>query len=302
MHLILTTCAFLVIFSIFSFAQLQKLKESNTTESVYTNCFGLSVASTSKLIAVNAKDAFHKLCPDAPKPQKEGKLTSHLHISSLIQKEDKPQVTEESKTAKVLLKRTILALYGDKTFFLEAGMNDAKVDDFIATLFFNAKDLPTKNFLKKPQSLANVNMQDKTYQGLLYKMLKGNTPPNEGSIAPQTNPENYKSLTNFIRFERRATLTSVYLAPEEILTALFSDPDTVKEVMAARMRCFREQEKETKNKKNQDQNTPPVQNQALEESKKEFEKFRDALIEGIDKSLIDFQISHTNPNACGKDS
>ena len=305
MHLIMTTFAFLMIFSIFSFAQLQKLKENYTAESVYTGCFEKTIDDLSDRISKKAARAFHTLCPDKPKQERGKKLISFLHISSLIQPDALPQQSAESKAAKALLKRLILTLYGDKTFFLEAGMDEATVENLIATLFLNAKDLPIKNFLKSPRALANVPLNNKTYEGVLYKMLKGNTPPKNDSDVPFANPENYKSLANFIRFQKKASIISVYLAPDEVLIALFQNLALVNEVIEIRNKIYKEQLKEKNEKKknkNSDPQTVPVQNTDLDEYKKKFENYRESIADDIDKNLIDFNISLSDPEDYTRDT
>lgn len=303
MHLLMTTFAFLIIFSIFSYAQLQKLKEDGITGSIYAGCFEKSIDELAGKLRKKAYYVHQKLDSNKKSSQEhKERLHSYLYIASLIQQPDtQPQETAESKAAYTLLKSTIFALYKNKAFFIEAEMDEAKVDNLLAMLFLNAKDLPIKNFVKSPESLANVPLNNKIYEGVLYKMLKGNTPPNAAADAPFINPENYKSLTHFIRFNKANSIISVYLAPVEILIALFKDPKIVEQVITARDEVFKEQQKEKSADKQTSPNNVPVQNTDLDARKLAFEKFRDLIRDDIDKTLVDFNISLTNPDDGNKD-
>ena len=179
MHLLMTTFAFLMIFAIFSYAQFQKLSETSFAENLYTARFEAENESLAKCFYERAHDLLYRKVSSTPQPdtkekdKNKGKRTGYLHIASLIQRGDVVQETEESKAAKRILKQLIVTLYGNKTFFLDANMDDAKIDALIDLIFRNAKELAKKNYLQDTKILANVDLDNEPFQEVLYKVLKG---------------------------------------------------------------------------------------------------------------------------------
>lgn len=290
MHLLMTTFAFLMIFAIFSYAQFQKLSETTFTERLYTARFKQENDALSDSFS---KRAIELLSPHSSTERDDdsntnGKCTRYLHIDSLIQRDEVALETEESKAAKSLLKQLIVTLYGTKTFFLEAGMDTTKIDALVELMFRNAKELANKNYLKDIKVLANVGLNNEIYQEVLYKMLKGTAVDQQNDDPLFKKANNYKSLCQFVRFQRRIknpAIMSVYLAPNELLVALFQDPDVVANILARRKEFFKKLQADTEKKIHEEQLATDFANE-----------FQSQIPVGIDKNLIDFKVSRTDPN------
>ncbi len=291
MHLLMTTFAFLMIFAIFSYAQFQKLSETSFSETLYTERFEVENENLATCFMERARELFHRKAPSTPQPASKnknmGKRTGYLHIASLIQRGDVIQETEESKAAKLILKKLILSLYGDKTFFLDASMDDAKIDALIDLIFRNAKELANKNYLKDTKALANVGLNNEPFQEVLYKMLKGSVVGGQAKDPLFKTANNYKSLCSFVRFKKRIknpTIMSIYLAPEELLLALFQDSKVVDKVIAKREEIFEKLDEDKDKKLNEEQLATDF-----------ITEFQPQIPAGIEKNLIDFKISRSNP-------
>ena len=280
-----------MLFSIYSIAQFRLLKQDLIKDSAYKDC--MSQAKEEVTEKMNDRTSY-LLSTFGVKAESGSKRTSYLHISSLIQDKSGEQKTDEAKWTKKLLIGTILELYGDKKFFKDANMTAKRVEEMINLLFQSALDTPTKDFHKSPHALSNVHLNDPILQEVFYKIMKGNIPP-KGAISSKK--ENYPSLADYIRFEKKGYIMSLYLAPKELLMALFEDESLVEELLHLRTKIYAEQQRATKQKKANNKDPQANQNSELDTLKQEFDSYRSKLPSGMPPHLVDFTISGSNPNA-----
>jgi hypothetical protein len=285
MHLLMTTFAFLLLFSIYSIAQFRLLKQDLIKDSAYRDCIGKIEEAEVKKISERTAELLTKF---GVKSSAGTRRTSFLHISSLVQDKNNPQDTEEVKWVKKLLIGTIFELYHEKTFFQDAKMTPEHIEKMITQLFQTASDTPLKDFPKSPHALSNAHLDDPIVQEVFYKMMKGNMPP-KGQ--PLNAKENYPSLEELIRFEKKNYIMSVYRAPKALLMALFEDQSVVDNVMELRTKIAAEKQRMSKQKKAQNNDPTAQQQTEFDKLKQELENLRAKLPSGLPPHLIDFNIS-----------
>lgn len=99
----------------------------------------------------------------------------------------------------------------------------------------------------------------------------------EGEDAQDAIPRNYCSLFSFATMVKGKTL-SIYLAPEEILLALYGNPQIVAEIIQTRSLAYKEYSK----------NPTP-------EGKAALERFKNVQA-AVDSKYLDFSVTKTDPN------
>lgn len=292
MHLLATTFAFLMIFAMFAYTQFQNYKDHQLIDSTYSHHIEQRTIKVQSQLHKESKKLFNKLHPPKDQPPRGSDTrTSLLHIRSLFKEKEKAEETEKKKAAEKLLARLLTALYKNQPFFEEAKQQDRHLEEgVIHDMIKQGELLANKNALKQEEDLATLELDDPVHRGVLYKILKGNTPQasqdsvDKEELPPLTSSENYYSLCDFIELSdtQRKTVMSVYLAPKELLEALFQSEDTANDILRKRMEVF-EAVRAEKNANKAQQG----------EEFKEYVKRR--LPADINPDIIDLEISSTNP-------
>jgi len=146
------------------------------------------------------------------------------------------------------------------------------LDELVASLTHAIDALPPEKKLKKAAELANLNLSDKDMNEVFYKMLHG-APYKEIVISadskipptsPQTfdeadvedeeennelekeadeykSPKGYFSLLDFVNLSQSPKIR-VYLAPREVLEAIFHDSATVDDIISQRKTLYSQAE------------------------------------------------------------
>lgn len=295
MHLLATTFAFLLIFAMFAYTQFQNYKDHQLIDSTYSHHIEQKSIKMQTQLYHISMELFNELHPKGDKQRKRGSdtRTSYLHIRSLFKEKGKTEAeeSEKKKVAERLLTRLLTVLYKNQPFFEEAKQQEGHLEEgVIQDMMAQGTHLAKKNGLKYREDLATLELDNSLHQGVLYKILKGNTPQasqdsiEKGELPPLTSPENYYSLCDFIEIAdtQRRTVMSVYLAPKELLEALFQNEETANDVLRKRMEVY-EAVKAQKNTNKAEQG----------EEFREYVKRR--LPADINPDIIDLEISSTNP-------
>lgn len=292
MHLLATTFAFLMIFAMFAYTQFQNYKDHQLIDSTYSHHIEQKTIKVQSQLHKISTRLFNELHPKGEKKQRSSDTrTSLLHIRSLFKEKEKAEETEKKKAAEKLLARLLTALYKNQPFFKEAKQQDGHLEEgVIHDMIKQGELLANKNALKQEEDLATLELDDPVHRGVLYKILKGNTPQasqdsvDKEELPPLTSSENYYSLCDFIELSdtQRKTVMSVYLAPKELLEALFQSEDTANDILRKRAEVF-EAVRAEKNANKAQQG----------EEFREYVKRR--LPADINPDIIDLEISSTNP-------
>jgi len=274
-------------------------KLSNKSRTLYTKEKGKMSPPQSKLIASkidstaaaneNAliseeeeEDAPIEIPEEEPAKRNTGeKRTSHLHIGALFRGENPTHLDGQGKAAFTLLKNLLTSMYGDQKFFKDAKAKDPEFEEhFLLDLIEQAQDAQQENmWMNKVMDINSLELNDANQMYARYKMLKGTKSRYEPDHEAMTG---YYSIDDFASMtSRKNTVMSLWLAPKELLMALFQDADLVQEVLEVR----RDGYYDLKNGKTTEQTI--AQDLRLRYS---------SHIQGFDANFIDFNVTKTRPH------
>lgn len=250
-----------------------------------------------------AKDKETK--PEETKPAEKPKDSRpRLSLAALFDKTKKDS-SVQSQQMGALLKTLMQTLYGNQPFFKKLEQERPQfMDELIQAMVEAADMLPKEKKLKKASDLANLKLADETLDTLLYKILRGGPyldvlensevkkePPlieeekndlgdSDGTTSEEfESPKGYFSLLDFVTLEPSSKVR-VFLAPREVLTAIFQNPEVVDRIMAERRDLYRQARRGT------DVNT------LKEAFKNQFDNLRNP---AVDSTLLDYSVSKTDP-------
>lgn len=242
----------------------------------------------SKNKEIDPAEERRELVRDKIKETRGPKHTSRfLHLSILMGSNASTDDTM-AKGALFLLKRLCHVLFQTQDFYdamsTQGGFEGIDVDSFFKSTFETAKKGldNTKSSanrvrpIKTAKDLANIVFQSPVEQYLLYKVLRG------GGAAEVEAAGSYKSLLQYITLDKKPYLLNLYLAPRELLMALFNDEQVVSKVCEYRMELYHKLKKET-----------GVKNDLQQQFQNEFTTF---IPTEVPQAAINFHISLTKPS------
>ncbi len=280
--------------------QARKLHEKHSptpqkasSKAISSQVDSTTAADTNALIIDENEDEEPALDPpDMPDDEKDKpdkkvknrapkKCTSYLHVHDIFMGEN-PTITEgKGKSAFILLKNLIAALYSGQDFFEAAKDKIPDLEEqFVQSLYESAKDSQTEEqWLLTFKNLDQLELDDKTQTDLRYKAFTGNKRrlDKESSEAP-----GYFPLYEFTSIKKNDAIMSLWTAPKPLLMALFQNEEVVQEVLETRKEIYNARRRKTL------ANSQPSDEPDL---KLQFSSY----IRDIDPQHIDFQISGTRP-------
>lgn len=241
------------------------------------------------------------------KPQPKINASPRISLALFLDKQKQAAQPDQLQQTTVLLKNLLHVLYHSQPFYEALIQENPHFPDELITSMINAIDaLPRQNRPKKVEDLYNLTLSSPKLNEALYKIFHGapekytepaEKPPAEEvkedkledtsqdtdilkaeTEEPRT-PKGYVSLADFITLSSSPQVR-VYLASPQVLEAIFHNPHTVEEILAARKELHRQ----------------ALQGADLKELdtifKSRFEPHRDP---AISSNLLNFQISKTDP-------
>lgn len=203
---------------------------------------------------------------------------------------DKSGKIDSYTTISIITKRLLNLLYKDQPFYQKI---QEKRPDFLNELLekLKANGPDYQERLGSVTDLAQIDIHDAELSEVFAKMLEG------AIISPellQANGEDkksfrdvYPSLKDFTTYDKGIETIRIFLAPPELLMAIFNDENTVDSIIKTRKDHFKELRKH-----NEDDLTLP--RQVLSEKFKSA--FESKLPPELDKSLFNFEVTATSPN------
>lgn len=238
-----------------------------------------------------------------------GRLSFHL----LLKKSDREKFSNEHQQIRLLTKRLMNVLYGDKSFFIEMATKRPNFLDEILDEIQNASDRFTeKEQIKEVTALSNLEFVDRDLHHTFYLMMKGlpHIKNRETHAIQEGNPVDvddeedhaaeskestskggYVSLTDMISVKPVFKIR-VFLASKPLLLAIYADPTSAENVIEKREDVYRQLRRF-----GADGNASSKEYETLKASlAKEFENEASrGMIEEF-RPLLDFTVSKTNPN------
>lgn len=276
MHILLTTFGFLLIFALATTGQFRRLISLSIVEKAYQAHYDAAKETLAKVSLRRAQKNFRSYSPTNNTSPERHNLVSTLQIYCLVSPATTASADNKKRSVNLILRRLMSTLYGTQPFFIEAKEKNQRLeDDILNKLFEKAEELQ----VYKERNLANIELGDDQLQLVLYKMLKGSCDEGEADI----NAGNYPSLFEFISINRgQSKPLSIYLAGEPLLHAVFQNPTVVNQILKERISIHKTLKK--------DKNANKI---ALAQQFKDL--FKNSLPPDIEPTLIDFNVSKTDP-------
>ncbi|NGX42100.1 MAG: hypothetical protein K940chlam7_00377 [Chlamydiae bacterium] len=277
MLLALLTYGRLESFRNFAFVQSKFKKYMEHTERQYVN------------------DEARKRYDSTPATEKEKKkleeqeknlASSKLSFNLFVNKEERAANTSELETHINVAKNLMSFLYGDQPFYQEI---EEQRPDFLNEII-NALIRETENFtpkkkLKKTKEIATIDFGDAELNNVFTKMLKGSKPEDEKDERLPTKrfkpSMGYYSLQDFITVQSNKLTVRVFLAPPQLLMAVYGNEDIVQQILETRCQLYLN-----------------VKNKALtpEQASQEFQSlFLNQRLPNVSESMLNFGVSLTYP-------
>lgn len=176
--------------------------------------------------------------------------------------------SEKESQFNSLFKNLITELYGNTNFYKTL---IKERPDFVDELLRELRSFSDEKKISHAKQLENLELKDAELNKALYFMLKKT--PDESN---EKDPCAQISLLDFLTDSYR-TAIRIYLAPKEILTAIFKDPQIVQQILDKRQALFKLVDKDY-----------PL-DKATEDFRLAFESY------ALFHDIVDFTVTKTNP-------
>ena len=309
-----------MLLSLMTYARLETYRSSQTFQIIfkhymqedergYINVQAKKVYKGIKVTEKESKDGKKNPAP------KKNEANSRIGIGLLFNS-DREAKGKDWEQTKALLKNLMRTLYKDQSFYIKLEEKRPNfVDDLVRSITQTVDELPKDVKPKQAAGLGNLKLPDPQLDRVLYKMLHGasyvnvltdeqkrtqeqknsfgfkenlsdadveaasNEEESSDDVDEYKSPEGYFSLLDFVNSGSKPKIR-VYLAPKEVLQAVFNDPGTVNSVIEERQRLY------------QQADSDGAIEQLSEVFKNQFMKLKDPSIED---ETLNFTISKTNP-------
>lgn len=238
---------------------------------------------------------------DNSNSSKRNQASPKLSLSLFIDKEEREKQLKDLEVQRNIAKNLMYFLYGEQPFFLQM---EEKRPDFLNEIL-NALIKVTEDYNKdqklnsnKVEEISTVDLGDVELNEVFTKMLKGtpeltaNTNPSKGNQTAQERkyafkPDNgYYSLLEFITIQKNKNVIRVYLAPPQLLVALYGNVDVVNRILDARNQIYYNLTHSNKDQASEISASSQAQFQA---------EFQNQRYPWIPIEMLDFGVSKTKP-------
>lgn len=310
MNILIFVMTMLMILASITYAKLDAFRGARVFQTVYEESLqkeerGVINSRAEKVyeaVKINTKEGEER-------PRNSG--TARIGIKLFVDKHARDKGDEWSQT-KILFKNLLDVLYQDQPFYRDlAAKRSSFVEEIIEELVLSIDELSREMKPKTAADLANIRLPDPQLDKALYLMLRGASymqigapqqggqplgADNQEEVEPDTTaPEDqklgeeemqehvsskgYYSLLDFVTLSSPPKIR-VYLAPREVLMAIFLDPGTVDSVIQERSELHKQAKAGSDVK------------ELGTKFKNEFERYKDPR---IDEKSLDFSVSKTRP-------
>lgn len=194
-----------------------------------------------------------------------------------------------------IAKRLMRLLYGSHHFFKEIQEKEPNfLDEIFARLIQVIQNLPKEQQITQASDLANLDLGDPTLNEVFCKMLKGSltvasqaqgqssleedtsADEKEAEVDEYVSDKGYYSLLDYISMKNKPKLR-IFLAPRELLLAIYGDPATVDAVIQERKTLYK------------------LVNDGTKTAQEATTMFKSAFENRSTYTILDFTVSKTNP-------
>ncbi|MEC7839799.1 MAG: hypothetical protein VX777_07150 [Chlamydiota bacterium] len=276
MNILMFVMAMLMMFSVMTYAKLNKYKMNATLNSQFEKYMEFVERKYINERAVAKYEATYV--------QKRGGTennrnynSSKLPMGILLQK-NIPIDSNLYVSTRYALKDLMKNLYSNTEFYKTIIEERSDfIDEIINALPYAKDNLPNNLNVNKAKDLANLQLNDEGLNEVFYKMLKGAEYPYETKEGMQL--QGYPSLIKYITTQQGKKIR-VFLASEVLLRVIF-DESTTDEIMRTREYFYSQV-----NNGNLD---------TLEATQRFISMFENKVTPNISLDLLDFSITKTDP-------
>lgn len=308
MNVLIFVMTLLMLLALMTYSRLDIYRSSQVFQSIFKyymenderGYFNIKAQPIYDSIKVKTKEGK----PGGPKA--EG--SPRLGIQLLLDKAQRESKVNEWNQTRVLLKNLLNSLYEKQPFYREAmDKRYTMVDDLIQAITEAVDELPKEKKLKTAADLANLKLADPELNMLLYKILQGGSyrninvpkePEAKSLLAERVESEidqddqalsseasEYKSIEGYYSLLDFVTSTSapkirVFLAPREVLEAVFPSPEIVDNILAERKQFYRQAVNGGDTK------------ELSETFRQAFERYKE---QNVSDESLNFTVTKTNP-------
>lgn len=282
MNVLVTVIAYLMLLTMLTFLRIEEYRQFMGFKQQFVERFEQRAGNS---YFKRAKEQYDRMTVSRGGTKKESEAkdasSAKIPMQFFVDRKKGAEDPELTRQYRSLMKRLMMQQYAAEPFFISAvEERPGLLDDLMVKIEESAAQLPMKERIKKPQELANLDLQDPLLNEVLYKMLRGNVTREERRRGVKGG---YLSLTDFLSGGKE-TKIRVYLAPREILLALFEEPDLVEEIVQMRLQIWKQLNgmKEGKNGK-----------EAVSEQFRQFIESRSPM--GVNPRMVSYGVSKTDP-------
>lgn len=311
MNVLIFVTTILMLLSVMTYARLESYRNSQAFQGIFKHYMQETERG---YINGQAKTVYDSIVVKEDDKKGEAKknpaidANPRIAIGLLFDPKRETQAKDLEQT-RILLKNLIEILYSKQPFYQKISQQRPVFIDELLNLIIQTVDaLPAEKKLKKTTDLGNLKLPDPVLDDALYKILHGAPNLNlvnesveqlndsnkfsedDISTAGENNesgheldeyksPGGYYSLLDYVIGKKKPKIR-VYLAPRNVLLAIFKNDETVDSIINERESLYRQAIDSDK--------MEPFN----ESFKNQFEKLRD---QAIDPETLNFSVSKTNP-------
>lgn len=308
MNVLLFVTCFLLILSTLTYAKIDSFRYFMSTQAQFEfymhqleNAYTNKAAEKWYETTIANKHSAGPAPRGSPPTSSSPRLSFKILIDTEMQAKNPIAYAHALTWAKTLMQN----LYGKYAFYQEAvKKRPSFADELLARLNQAVEELPPQLRPKSASELANLVLGDE-FDEIFYLMLKGNPTPtsrkekqaaknelsyiaeggpaeDEQDIAQaaleRVNSDGYDSLLNYITLQN-TTKVRVFLAPREVLRAIFGQAEIAQSIIQTRYECYQS----------------VMRGELPESATKQFQINFEGYMQGHDAELLDFRVSKTNP-------
>lgn len=318
MNVLIFVATMLMLLAILTYGRLETYRTNQGHELLFKHYMQESERGYANSVATRKYETTTASTKNSSEP-KNPKIPATPRISILYFINSKERLAHQNETAMLstMLKKLIVNLYGEQPFYKEIEQKRPTfLNEIISKIEIAADSLPKNKKITKTTELGNLDLGDQELNDAFYKMLHGapaleiaTKPTEKPLIEPlftpletteveaenestadknlavveskeYKSPKGYFSLLDFITISNSPKVR-IYLAPREVLKAIFNDDSVVDEIIKSRLEIFKSVKGDSGDVKS-----------AGDSFKAAYESRRDP---NFDESVLDFSVSKTNP-------
>lgn len=299
MNILLYVTAIILILASLNYAKMQGLQTTLGLKSSFMAYMAESQRTASeqaaegwyKAIQVNTKNS------SSTKRNPTNSATSRLGLYCLVNQQERERSPEKYAQTRELFKSLIAHLYKQEKFFLQMNEKNPRFLDALIDEIILAADSSDKQKIKRPEGLLNLvfspTAEELHYTFYLMMQGKPALKSSEEEKLEDTSKEEshahagYVSLMDYISVRNQSKKVRVFLAPKDLLTAIFGDVEIASRVIELREELSRESKRK--------------EGRSLEELTTQFKgAFEQAGHAQNYSDILDFSVTKTKPKKTPK--